>query len=65
MLCVLFVWSFIHSALSRIPLKLNQANVSIVDAFSENAEMIAAPIVDASVSNPLPAHSIRPPKKKP
>jgi len=47
-----------------IPLGLNQANMPSVEAFSQNAEMIAAPIVDAPVSNPLPVYSVRPPKKE-
>lgn len=50
---------------SWIPLGLNEANMPSVQSFSQAAEAIAAPIVDAPVDNPLPPHSIRSPKKKP
>jgi hypothetical protein len=47
-----------------IPLGLNRANMPSFQWFCQNAELIGAPIVNAPVVQPLPEHSIRPPKKK-
>ena len=48
-----------------IALGLKETNMPSVEAFTRDAEMIAAPVVDTPTDNPLPAYSIRQPKKKP
>ena len=48
-----------------IPLRLDMAKMPNAEDFMMNAEIIAAPIVNAPANNPLPPHSVEPPKKKP
>lgn len=47
-----------------ISLGLDFSTMPSADSFSQNAEDIAVPIVNGPLENPLPAYSIRPPKKK-
>jgi hypothetical protein len=47
-----------------ISLGLNHANMPWMESFCQNAELVGGPIVNAPVDQPLPEHSIRPPKKK-
>jgi hypothetical protein len=47
-----------------ISLGLNHANMPSFQWFCQNAELIGAPIVNEPLVQPLPEHSIRPPKKK-
>lgn len=46
-----------------IPLGIEPARIPGVEPFSQLAEIIGSPILDGPLDNPLPAHSIRPPKK--
>lgn len=48
-----------------IPLRLDMARMPNAEDFMMNAEISAAPIVNAPANNPLPPHSVEPPKKKP
>ena len=47
-----------------VPLGLNHENMPGFESFCQNAELMGGAIVNAPVDQPLPEHSIRPPKQK-